>query len=65
MKSPAESARPAHLAISLGSREAVDRLIQAMAAAGVRIVSQPRPTGDGYYEAVIADSEGNLLEITA
>lgn len=64
MAAPAESARPAHLAVSVGSREAVDRLIESMEAAGVHIVSSPRVTGDGYYEAVIADSEGNLLEIT-
>jgi 2-haloacid dehalogenase len=64
MRSPAEVARPAHLAVSVGSRDAVDRLVKAMEAAGVRIVGRPRFTGDGYYEAVIADSEGNLLEIT-
>ena len=64
MTSPAEAARPAHLAVSVGSRDAVDRLIQAMETAGVRVVSPPRLTGDGYYEAVIADSEGNLVEIT-
>lgn len=64
MTSPAEAARPAHLAVSVGSRDAVDRLIQTMEAAGVRIVSYPRLTGDGYYEAVIADSEDNLIEIT-
>jgi 2-haloacid dehalogenase len=64
MTSPAEAPRPAHLAVSVGSREAVDRLIQTMEAAGVRVVSHPRLTGDGYYEAVIADSEGNLVEIT-
>jgi 2-haloacid dehalogenase len=64
MAAPAESPRPAHLAVSVGSRDAVDRLIQAMEAAGVHIVSQPRLTGDGYYEAIIADSEGNLVEIT-
>jgi 2-haloacid dehalogenase len=65
MASPAEGARPAHLAVSVGSREAVDRLVQSMEAAGVSIISRPRVTGDGYYEAVIADPEGNLLEITA
>jgi 2-haloacid dehalogenase len=65
MASPAESPRPAHLAISVGSREAVDHLIKEMQAEGVRVVSPPRLTGDGCYEAVIADSEGNLLEITA
>ena len=65
MASRGESPRPAHLAISVGSREAVDRLVKEMETDGVRIVSQPRLTGDAYYEAVIADSEGNLLEITA
>jgi len=64
MASPAESPRHAHLAISLGSRDAVDRLVKAMEVAGVPIISGPRLTGDGYYEAVIADSEGNLIEIT-
>jgi 2-haloacid dehalogenase len=65
MTSPGEPPRPAHLAVSVGSREAVDRLVKAMEADGVRIVSAPRLTGDGYYEAVIADTEGNLLEITS
>jgi 2-haloacid dehalogenase len=65
MASPAEAPRPAHVAVSVGSRHAVDRLIKDMQAAGVRIVSPPRLTGDGYYEAVIADSEGNLVEITS
>jgi 2-haloacid dehalogenase len=65
MTSPGEASRHAHLAISVGSRDAVDRLVKEMEAAGVRIVSAPRVTGDGYYEAVIADSEGNLLEITS
>lgn len=64
MTSPSETPRAAHLAVSVGSREAVDRLVKTMEAAGVRIVSAPRVTGDGYYEAVVADSEGNLVEIT-
>ena len=65
MKSPGEAARPAHLAVSVGSRDAVDRLVKAMAGAAVHVVSGPRLTGDGYYEAVVTDSEGNLLEITS
>jgi catechol 2,3-dioxygenase-like lactoylglutathione lyase family enzyme/predicted nucleotidyltransferase len=64
MTSPGETPRPAHLAISVGSRDAVDRLVKAMEAAGVRIVGGPRITGDGYYEALVTDTEGNLLEIT-
>lgn len=55
----------AHLALSLGSREAVDALTARLAAEGVRVVSAPRQTGDGYYESVIADPDGNLVELTA
>ena len=65
MTSLGEAARPAHLAVSVGSRDAVDRLVKAMEAAGVNLVSGPRLTGDGYYEAVVTDMEGNLLEITS
>jgi lactoylglutathione lyase len=65
MASPGEAPRMAHIAVSVGSREAVDSLIEEMRAAEVPIVSGPRLTGDGYYEAVITDSEGNLVEITS
>ena len=64
MASPDEAPRMAHIAVSVGSREAVDRLIEEMKTSGVRIVSGPRLTGDGYYEAVVTDTEGNLVEIT-
>jgi lactoylglutathione lyase len=64
MTSPGEASRHAHLAVSMGSRDAVDRLVKEMEAAGVRIISAPRMTGDGYYEALVTDTEGNLLEIT-
>lgn len=65
MASPEEAPRLAHIAVSVGSREAVERLVAEMKAAGVPIVSGPRVTGDGYYEAVVTDTEGNLVEITA
>ena len=65
MNTPGEAPRMAHIAVSLGSRDAVDRLVGAMRAAGVTIARDPRITGDGYYEAVVSDTEGNLLEITA
>ena len=55
----------AHLALSLGSRDAVDALAARMRDAGVPILSGPRVTGDGYYEAVLRDPDGNLVEITA
>jgi len=64
MESPREAPRMSHIAVGVGSREAVDCLIEEMKAAGVPIVSCPRLTGDGYYEAVVTDSEGNFVEIT-
>ena len=64
MTSPGEAPRHAHLALSVGCRDAVDQLVKKMEAEGVRILSVPRVTGDGYYEALVTDSEGNLLEIT-
>lgn len=54
----------AHLAVSLGSREAVDRLTGRLARAGYPILSGPRTTGDGYYESCVAGPEGISLELT-
>ena len=31
---------------------------------GYPLLSGPRTTGDGYYEAVLQDPEGNQIEIT-
>ena len=53
-----------HIAISVGSKEAVDRLTARMAADGYRVLSGPRTTGDGYYESCIVGLEDNLIEIT-
>jgi lactoylglutathione lyase len=55
----------AHLALALGSRGAVDALIARLREGGVPILGAPRQTGDGYYEAVIADPDGNPVEIVA
>jgi lactoylglutathione lyase len=54
----------AHFAFSVGSREKVDRLTQRLAADGYKVVGQPRTTGDGYYESVVLDPDGNRVEIT-
>lgn len=53
-----------HIAISLGSKDAVDTLTDRMRRSGVTVLGNPRTTGDGYYESVIADPEGNLVELT-
>ena len=49
----------AHVAFSLGSRERVDALARELGA-----VDGPRTTGDGYYEAVVLDPDGNRVELT-
>ena len=53
-----------HLAFSIGSREAVDTLTDRLRADGYRILDGPRTTGDGYYESVTLDPDGNRIEIT-
>jgi lactoylglutathione lyase len=52
-----------HLAISVGSERLVDELTQRLRNDGIVVVDGPRRTGDGYYESVIVDPDGNLIEI--
>ena len=53
-----------HFAISTGSRETVDTMTEQLRRDGYRIAGEPRWTGDGYYESVMFDPEGNRIEIT-
>lgn len=55
----------AHIALTVGSRADVEALTERMRGDGVRVVSGPRQTGDGYFESVVADPDGNEVEITA
>ena len=54
----------AHLAFSVGSKEAVDELTARLNADGYPVLSGPRTTGDGYYESCVLGFEGNVIEIT-
>lgn len=54
----------AHCAFSVGSKEAVDDLTDQLRGLGVKVISEPRTTGDGYYESVVLDPDGNEVEIT-
>lgn len=74
MRRPDVEARPgaapevqgwAHVAFALGSREAVDGFAARLRARGLAIEGGPRRTGDGYYELVLRDPDGNRLEIMA
>ncbi len=53
-----------HFAISVGTKGKVDVLTEMIRTNGHQVIGEPRTTGDGYYESVIADLEGNLIEIT-
>ena len=55
----------AHVAIAVADEAAVDELAGRLRAAGVPVVDGPRRTGDGYYECVACDPEGNRVEIAA
>ncbi|MES2058153.1 MAG: VOC family protein [Pseudomonadota bacterium] len=54
----------AHIALSLGSADAVDAAAVRFNGAGL-LVSAPRMTGDGFYEAVVRAGDGTLVELTA
>jgi len=53
-----------HFAVSVGSKETVDTLTETLRTDGYTIAGEPRWTGDGYYESVILDPEGNRVEVT-
>ncbi len=53
----------AHIAISVGSKEKVDLLTEQIRTDGYTVIGEPRTTGDGYYESIVEDNEGNWIEI--
>jgi lactoylglutathione lyase len=55
----------AHVALVVGDEAAVDDLSERLRAGGYRLIDGPRRTGDGYYESVVLDPEGNRLELAA
>ncbi|MCJ7499211.1 VOC family protein [bacterium] len=54
----------AHIAFSTGSEIKVDSLTEQLREAGYTVFDEPRRTGDGYYESVVLDPDGNRVEIT-
>ena len=54
----------AHIALSVGEESRVDQLAQRAQQEGI-LQAAPRWTGDGFYEAIIRDPDGNAIEITA
>jgi len=54
-----------HIAIKVGKRHDVDLLTRQLSADGYVVFSEPRTTGDGYYESVVFDPDGNKVELVA
>jgi lactoylglutathione lyase len=53
-----------HLSFTTGGQERVDALTERLRKDGYRVIENPRRTGDGYYESVVLDPDGNRIEIT-
>jgi lactoylglutathione lyase len=54
-----------HFAVSLGSEQNVNELADRLRQDGHPILDGPRRTGDGYYESVTLDPDGNRVELIA
>jgi lactoylglutathione lyase len=54
----------AHFAISVGSAENVNQIVERLRIDKFKIISEPRTTGEGYYESVVCGPDGNNIEIT-
>jgi lactoylglutathione lyase len=54
----------AHIAFSAGSEAELETLTERLLDAGFRVLDGPRWTGDGYYESIVLDPDGNRIEIT-
>ena len=53
-----------HLAMAVGDEASVDTLTEHLRHDGYSVLDGPRRTGDGYYESVVLDPDGNRVEIT-
>lgn len=51
-----------HFAFSFDSKESVLEQTEQFRTAGYKIVGEPRTSGDGYFESVILDPDGNRIE---
>jgi lactoylglutathione lyase len=54
-----------HLAFCTGDKASVDQLTNRLRNDGYIVFSEPRTTGDGYYESCVSDPDGNRIEIVA
>ena len=53
-----------HLAFTFPGQEEVLRFTEEMRSEGYTIAGEPRTSGDGYFESVILDPDGNRIELS-
>lgn len=53
-----------HIAFNVGSQQLVNERTELLRDSGFAVIGEPRWTGDGYYESVVLDPDGNRIEIT-
>lgn len=51
-----------HFAFSLDSKEEILQLTEELRSKGYTIAGEPRTSGDGYFESVVLDPDGNRIE---
>lgn len=55
----------AHFAFCAGTPQQVNERTEYFRRNGIPVVGEPRTTGDGFYEAVVLDPDGNRIELVA
>jgi lactoylglutathione lyase len=53
-----------HIAFAPDSAGEIDQLTATLETAGCAVLERPHMTGDGYYESVILDPDGNRVELS-
>lgn len=54
-----------HFAIHVGTKDRVNQLTEIIRKDGYKVIGEPRTTGDGYYESIVLDPDGNRVELMA
>ena len=54
-----------HFAIHARSKNEVDQITERLRNDGFKVIGEPRITGNGNYESIILDPDGNRVEIIA
>lgn len=54
-----------HVSFMFSGREAVVEMTERLRKDGCEVAGEPRVTGDGFFESVVKDPGGNLVELMA